>query len=84
MELKGFIRVELPAGRSAQITFGLPIGQIGFYDRDLAYVVEPGRIDVLVGTSSADLLEAGSFTVVPDPSGRSPQKVFEGTVEVSD
>lgn len=83
LELKAFHRVELSAGGSARITFGLPVGQIGFYDRNLAYVVEPGRIDVFVGTSSVDLVEVGSFTVVPDSSGRLPVKVFEGTVEVS-
>ncbi|MEX1133313.1 MAG: glycoside hydrolase family 3 N-terminal domain-containing protein [Acidimicrobiia bacterium] len=83
LELKAFTRVELPVGRSAQVTFNLPVGQIGFHDRDLRYVVEPGPIDVFLGTSSADLVEAGSFTVVPDPSGRPAQKVFDGTVEVS-
>jgi beta-glucosidase len=83
LELKAFSRVELPAGGSARIEFGLPVGQIGFYDRDLAYVVEPGRIEVFLGTSSVDLMEIGSFTVVPDPSGRPPMKMFEGTVEVS-
>jgi hypothetical protein len=65
------------------ITFNLPVGQIGFHDRDLRYVVEPGPIDVFLGTSSADLVEAGTFTVVPDPSGRPAQKMFDGTVEVS-
>jgi beta-glucosidase len=83
LELKAFTRVELPAGGSTQVTFTLPVGQIGFHDHDLQYVVEPGRIDVFLGTSSVDLVEAGSFTVVPDPSGRPPQKVFDGTVEVS-
>ncbi len=83
LELKAFTRVELPVGGSTQITFRLPVGQIGFHDHDLRYVVEPGRIDVFLGTSSADLVEAGSFTVVPDPSGRPTQKVFDGTVEVS-
>jgi hypothetical protein len=28
-------------------------------------------------------MEIGSFTVVPDPSGRPPIETFEGTVEVS-
>ena len=50
---------------------------------DLRYVVEPERTDVFVGISSVGLVEADSFAVVPDPSGRPPQKVFDGTVEVS-
>ncbi|MDP9494007.1 MAG: glycoside hydrolase family 3 C-terminal domain-containing protein [Actinomycetota bacterium] len=82
LELKAFTRVELPADSSTRVTFTLPVGQIGFHDHDLQYVVEPGRIDVFVGTSSVDLVEAGSFTVVPDASGRAAEKVFDGTVEV--
>lgn len=65
LELKGFARVGLPAGGSARVTFDLPVGQLGFYNSGLEYVVEPGSIDVLVGASSADVVVAGSFTVVP-------------------
>jgi len=83
LELKGFARVGLPAGGSRQVTFQLPVGQLGFYDRDMNYVVEPGSIDVLVGTSSADLQVAGSFTVVPDPDGGPVVKEFDGSSAVS-
>jgi len=82
LELKGFARVGLPAGGSARVTFDLPVGQLGFYDRDLEYVVEPGSIEVLVGTSSADLDLAGSFTVVPDPDGLPVVKQFDGSSAV--
>ncbi len=83
LELKGFARVGLPPGGSRQITFQLPVGQLGFYDRDLDYVVEPGSIEVLVGTSSADLQVAGSFTVVPDPNSRPVVKQFDGSSTVT-
>jgi len=83
LELKGFARVGLPAGGSRQVTFHLPIGQLGFYDREMTYVVEPGSIEVLVGTSSADLQVAGSFIVVPDPAGGPVVKEFDGSSAVS-
>ncbi len=83
LELKGFARVSLPAGGSRQVTFQLPIGQLGFYDRDMTYVVEPGSIEVLVGTSSVDLHVAGSFTVVPDPVGGPVVKEFDGSSAVT-
>jgi beta-glucosidase len=82
LELKGFVRVTLDAGESRSITFTTPVGQLGFYDRSLAYVVEPGEIEVFVGTSSADLVAAGSVTVVADGAGP-PAKLFDGTVTVS-
>ena len=83
LELKGFARVGLQAGASDQVIFQLPVGQLGFYDRDFDYVVEPGSIEVMVGTSAADLLVAGSFTVVPDPDGRPVVKQFDGSSSVT-
>ena len=83
LELKGFQRAELAAGESRRLTFALPVGQIGFYDRSLAYVVEPGVVEVFVGTSSNDLVEAGSVRVVADPSGARVEKAFDGSVTLS-
>ena len=60
LELKGFVRVAVPAGESRAVTFTTPVGQLGFYDRELAYVVEPGELDVFVGTSSTELVRAGT------------------------
>ena len=83
LELKGFARVSLAVGESRTVTFETPVAQLGFYDRDLAYVVEPGVIDVFVGTSSADLIAVGAVTVTTDPTGRPPDKMYDGTVTVS-
>jgi beta-glucosidase len=82
LELKGFVRVELAAGETRTVTFDVPAGQVGFYDHELSYAVEPGVVDVLVGSSSRELLEAGSVVVVPDPAGRVAVKAFDGSVTV--
>jgi beta-glucosidase len=79
LELKSFLRVELEPGHSKHVAFEVPAAQLGFYDRTMSFVVEPGKIDVFVGTSSADLREAGSVTVVEASSGP-PEKEFHGTV----
>ena len=42
----------------------------------------PGELDVFVGTSCVDLVEAGTVTVVADPTDP-PAKVFDGTVTVA-
>jgi beta-glucosidase len=81
LELKSFSRLHLEAGASCQVTFRVPVGQLGFYDRHLEYVVEPGAIEVLVGTSSANLALAGTLTVVPDPDGPVVKR-FQGTTEI--
>ncbi len=53
-ELKGFQRVTLRPGEKRSIEFILGTEQLGFYDRDMRFVVEPGEFKMMVGTSSAD------------------------------
>lgn len=79
-ELKSFLRLTLEPGESRRITFRVPVAQLGFYGRDLRYVVEPGAFEVFAGTSSADTVAAGSVTVVA--SGQQPAKAFHGSVAV--
>jgi hypothetical protein len=43
-----------------------PVEALGFTGRDLRYIVEPGEIRFFVGSSSADLVPAGSVTIVGD------------------
>ncbi|MEM6645879.1 MAG: glycoside hydrolase family 3 N-terminal domain-containing protein [Bacteroidota bacterium] len=53
-ELKGFARVTLEPGETQ--TVALPIGtdQLAFTTIDMAYAVEPGDFDIMVGSSSRD------------------------------
>ncbi len=80
LELKSFVRVELAPGDSRRVTFDVPVAQLGFHGRDLDYVVEPGLIELFVGTSSDDLVPAGSVTIMADASAGPPVKAFDGWV----
>jgi len=60
-ELKGFKRVSLLPGETKKISFTLFFPQLGFYDRDMNYVVEPGVFEVLIGSSSQDIKLKGTF-----------------------
>lgn len=62
-ELKGFERITLRAGERRRVQFTLLPEQLGFYNRELRFVVEPGAFKVMVGTSSEGGLEAG-FEVI--------------------
>jgi beta-glucosidase len=77
LELKSFLRIELEPGQSKRVTFEVPAAQLGFYDRAMSFVVEPGKIEVFVGSSSEDIVEAGSVTVVESAAGP-PEKAFHG------
>ena len=60
--LRGFERVTLDPGEHADVTFTLDRSDFGFYDNRGEFVVEPGRIDVYAGNSSAAEMTE-SFTV---------------------
>jgi beta-glucosidase len=62
-ELKGFERVSLQPGEKRRVEFSLNREQLGFWNREMRFVVEPGEFLVMVGANSADLIEA-KFTVV--------------------
>ena len=62
-ELKGFERITLHPGERRRVEFTLTPEHLGFYNRQMRFVVEPGRFKVTVGTNSADGLEA-NFEVV--------------------
>ena len=82
LELKAFARITVPPGESRDVRFQVAVGQLGFYDRNLDFVVEPGEVQLFLGTSSGNLIAAGEIAVVPDPTGLPPSKVFEGSVIV--
>jgi beta-glucosidase len=63
MELKGFERITLQPGEKRRVEFTLAPEHLGFYNRDMRFVVEPGAFKVMVGANSVDVLEA-SFDVV--------------------
>jgi beta-glucosidase len=57
-ELKGFQRVTLQPGEKRRVQFELDRDHLGFWNRQMRFVVEPGEFRVMVGSSSADVLES--------------------------
>lgn len=61
-ELKGFSKFSLKAGQSKEVRFILTAAELGFYNNEGVFVVEPGDFDVMVGGNSAEGI-SGSFTL---------------------
>jgi beta-glucosidase len=51
-QLLGFRRVHLAPGRSVTVEFTVPTTRLAFSDRTLTRVVEPGDVEIWVGTSA--------------------------------
>ena len=63
-DIRGFRRVPLAAGETKTVTFNLVERDMEYYDDvQSAWVVEPGPIDVLVGSSSLDIRQRGTITL---------------------
>jgi beta-glucosidase len=63
-ELKGYRRLTLGPGEARTLTFHLPVDQLAFYDHDLNLVLEPGAIEVMLGSSSEDIRLRCGFEIV--------------------
>jgi beta-glucosidase len=61
-ELKGFQRVALKPGEAQTVTFTLPARELGFFNEDGVFIVEPGQFHVWIGGSSEATLR-GEFTL---------------------
>jgi beta-glucosidase len=75
-ELKAFRRVTIEPRQTRTITFRLAVNQSGFYDRNDHFVVEPGTVELMVGSSSQDIYCTGSFVISGEKTDIHGKKVF--------
>ena len=66
-QLRGFSRIHLSAGESREVSFKLGLADLALYDRDMKKLVEPGKFDLMVGASSADIRQRAVLEVVKKP-----------------
>src|SRR5258705_8613213 len=56
-ELKGFQRITLQPTERKHVEFVLDAERLGFWNREMRFVVEPGEFKAMVGSNSEDLIE---------------------------
>lgn len=82
LELRGFCRIPLKAGESRRVTFTLSAHQLGFYNRSLQFVVEPGEIEVHIGAASNDIRLNEVFHITGTTTDVENHKVFSTPVRI--
>ncbi|MDD2458368.1 MAG: glycoside hydrolase family 3 N-terminal domain-containing protein [Eubacteriales bacterium] len=65
-QLYGFKRLMLQPGEKCQVQFTVSTDQMGFYDRDMNVVVEPGEMELMIGSASNDVRLQGLFELSGD------------------
>lgn len=61
--LRGFERIHLQPGEERTVNFTLTPQDLGLWDKNNLFTVEPGSFSVMVGASSKDIRLKGSFEV---------------------
>ena len=81
-QLVGFARVDLEPGQTREVEFRVHTDRTAFTDRTLRRVVEPGRVEVAVGTSSAHLPERRTLDLAGPVRLAGPDRVLVTPVQV--
>ncbi|MCH7707266.1 MAG: glycoside hydrolase family 3 C-terminal domain-containing protein, partial [Myxococcales bacterium] len=66
-ELKGFLRLGLEPGETRTAVFELDLGQLAFYDADMVFLVEPGTVEIMLGSSSEAIWLRGEIEITGPP-----------------
>lgn len=61
--LRGFERIHLQPGEEKEVGFILTPQELGLWNKDNHFVVEPGTFSVMIGSSSEDIRLQGTFDV---------------------
>ncbi|GAB4529588.1 MAG: glycoside hydrolase family 3 protein [Anaerolineae bacterium] len=80
-ELKGFKRITLSPGERKRVTFTLDSRQLGLYDEAMQFVLQPGRVEVMVGNSSQHLPLASQIEIVSGGAVAVADRVFFSRIQ---
>ena len=81
-QLCGFRRITLEPGQEMRVRFRLDTAQLGYYNENMDFVVEPGTLTLMVGTSSEDLPLKTTVSLTGKPENVMGKRAYTCPVEV--
>ena len=81
-ELKGYIRLSLKPGEEKTVVFQMNVNQLAFYNNDLELILEPGSVEMMLGSSSEDIRLSGSIEIVGKGSSIVKERVLSCPVTI--
>ena len=63
-QLAAFSKVKLEKGQCKTIFFEIPIALLGYYNENMEFVMEPGEMEIMLGTSSEDFFYRETIQIV--------------------
>ena len=61
--LRGFERIALQPGETKSVSFTLGPQELGLWDKDMKFTVEPGKFEIMIGASSKDIRLTGNLEI---------------------
>lgn len=81
-KLVGFRRVYLGKGEEVRIGIKMPVNLLGFYNKEIKKVVEPGEVKIMIGSSSEDIRLDDSFIIEGEISEIDDSEIYYTDVSV--
>jgi beta-glucosidase len=81
-ELKGYQRLTLQPGETRRAIFAFNVNHMAFYNNELELILEPGEVQVMLGSSSEDIRACGSFEIVSEKKMLVQDRLFVCPVRV--
>jgi beta-glucosidase len=53
--LKGFKKVSINPNETVTVNFSIPCKELGLWNKEMKYVVEPGEFEIMIGASAEDI-----------------------------
>ena len=61
--LKGFKKVKVNPNETVTLKFSIPCKELGLWNKDMSYVIEPGEFKVMIGASAEDIRLEDNFNI---------------------
>lgn len=61
--LKEFKKVEISPNEIVTVNFSIPINELGLWDKDMNYIVEPGEFEIMIGRSVEDIRVSKTISI---------------------
>jgi beta-glucosidase len=61
--LKGFKKTKVSPNETVTLNFSIPCKELGLWNKDMNYVIEPGEFKIMIGASAEDIRLMDTFII---------------------
>lgn len=80
-QLAAFAKITLEPYETRKISFKVPVALLGFYNEEMEFVVEPGAMDIMIGTSAENTAFKQEIALVGEKQFLSGRRKYSSIVE---